>query len=157
AVLTVLSGREPSPIRVDFRSLFNPAASYAQALGFVLIAGLLQIVIGLATIYAVGRELADRTIPQWLEAAGGSTLIAWLGKLVPYTAAHCLLTIVLFGGYALWYGIPIRGPAWLLTLGTVTFVLATQTFALLIITATANLRKAVGLGALIFGPAVAFS
>ena len=73
ALLTALSGREPAPIRVDLRSLFNPAASYAQALGFLLIGGLLQVVIGIATIYAVGRELADGTAPEWLEAARGST------------------------------------------------------------------------------------
>ena len=37
------------------------------------------------------------------------------------------------------------------------FVLAAQAFGLLIIALTANLRKAVSLGALIFGPAAAFS
>ena len=157
ALLTALSGREPSPIRVDLRTLFNPAASYAQALGFLLIAALLQIVIGLATIYAVGRELADGTAPEWLEAARGSTLAAWLGKLGPYTLVHCLLAVVLCGGYAAWYGIPVRGPAWLVIVGMAAFVLASQAFGLLIIARTANLRKAVSLGALIFGPAAAFS
>jgi len=157
AQLTALSGREPSPIRVDLRTLFNPAASYAQALGFLLITALLQVVIGLATIYAVGRELADETAPEWLETARGSTLAAWVGKLGPYTLAHCLLAIVLLAGYAIWYGIPVRGPAWLLIVATAAFVLASQAFALLIIARTADLRRAVSLGALIFGPAAAFS
>jgi ABC-2 type transport system permease protein len=157
AQLTTLSGREPAPIRVDLRTLFNPAASYAQALGFLLIAALLHIVIGLATIYAVGRELADRTVEAWLEAARGSTLAAWLGKLGPYTLIQCLLTMVLGGGYATWYGIPVRGPAWLVIVGVAAFVLAVQAFGLLIIAMTANLRKAVSLGALVFGPAAAFS
>ena len=157
AVLTTLSGREPSPIRLDLRTLFNPAGSYAQALGFLLIGGLLQIVIGLATIYAVGRELADGTAPEWLEAARGSTLTAWLGKLGPYTLSHCLLVVLLLGGYAIWYDIPIRGPAWLLIVATATSVLAIQAFALLLIAGTANLGKSVGMGALIFGPAAAFS
>jgi ABC-2 type transport system permease protein len=157
AQLTALSGREPTPIRVDLRTLFNPAASYAQALGFLLIAALLQIVIGLATIYAVGRELADGSAREWLEAARGSTLAAWLGKLGPYTLVHCLLAMVLGGGYAAWYGIPVRGPAWLVIVGVAAFVLAGQAFGLLIIARTANLRKAVSLGALVFGPAAAFS
>ena len=157
ALLTALSGRAPAPIRVDLRTLFNPTASYAQALGFVLIMGLLQIVIGLATIYAVGRELADGTVPEWLEAARGSTVAAWLGKLGPYTVAHCVMVAVLIGGYAIWYGIPVRGPAWLLVIATAAFVLATQAFALLIIARTADLRRSTSLGALIFGPAVAFS
>jgi len=157
AQLTALSGREPAPIRVDFHTLFNPAASYAQALGFLLITALLHVVIALATIYAVGRELADETAPEWLEAAQGSTVAAWLGKLGPYTLAHCVLVAAFLGGYAVWYGIPVRGPAWLLIVATAAFVLATQAFALLIIARTADLRRATSLGALIFGPAAAFS
>ena len=133
ALLTALSGREPSPIRVDLRSLFNPAASYAQALGFLLIGGLLQVVIGIATIYAVGRELADGTAAEWLEAAGGSTAAAWIGKLAPYTVFHCVLVVALLGLFAAWYGIPVRGPAWLLVVATAAFVLATQALAILII------------------------
>jgi ABC-2 type transport system permease protein len=157
ALLTALGGREPSPIRVDLRSLFNPAASYPQALGFVLIGGLLQLVIGMATIYAVGRELADGTATEWLDAAQGSTAAAWLGKLAPYTVAHCGLVAALLGLFGAWYGIPVRGPAWLLVLGTVGFVLAAQAVSLLIIARTANLRMSLGLGSLILGPAVAFA
>ena len=157
ALLTTLSGREPAPIRLDLRTLFNPTVSYAQALGYLLIGGLLQIVIGLATIYAIGRELTDRTAPEWLEAARGSTLAAWLGKLWPYTVLHSLLTLMLLGGFTIWYHIPVRGPAWLLVVGTVAFVLAGQAFGVLIIARIGNLRRAVSLAALIFGPAAAFS
>ena len=142
ALLTALSGREPAPIRLDLRTLFNPAGSYAKALGFLLIGGLLQVVIGLATIYAVGRELADGTAAEWLEAAQGSTLAAWLGKLGPYTVLQCLLVVVLVGGYSAWYEIPVRGPAWLLLVATVAFVLASQAFGLLLIARTADLRRA---------------
>ncbi len=157
ALLTALSGREPAPIRVDVRSLFNPAGNYAQALGFLLIGGLLQVVIGLATIYAVGRELTDGTAPEWLEAARGSTAAAWLGKLGPYTVSHCVVAAALFGAYAAWYGIPVRGPGWLLIMATVAFVLASQALGLLLIAWTANLRSSLGAGAVIFGPAAAFS
>ncbi len=157
ALLTALSGREPAPVRVDSRSLFNPAASYAQALGILLVGGLLQVVIGIATIYAVGRELADGTAPEWLNAARGSTAAAWLGKLAPYTALHCLLVVALVGLFVTWYGIPVRGPAWLVVVATAAFVLASQALGLLIIAWTANLGTSLGLGSLILGPAAAFS
>jgi len=157
ALLTQLSGRDPAPVRLDLRTLFNPAASYAQALGYLLIGGLVQIVMGIATIYAVGRELADGTAADWLAAARGSTLAAWVGKLAPYTVLECLLVVVLFAGYTLWYDIPVRGPAWLLGLATLAWVVASQAFGLVIIARVADLRRSVSLGALIFGPAAAFS
>jgi len=157
ALLTALTGGGQPPIQVDFRWLFNPAVSYAKALGFLLIAGLMQIVIGLATIYAVGRELADETAAEWLAAARGSTLVAWVGKLGPYAAFECVLVVALLGWFGTWYGIHVQGPFWLLIVGTAAFVLATQAFALLLIAGTANLGKAVSMGSLIFGPAAAFS
>jgi ABC-2 type transport system permease protein len=157
ALLTALSGREPSPIRVDLRSLFNPPVSYAQALGIFLVGALLHVVIGMSTIYAVGRELADGTAAEWLETARGSTVAAWLGKLAPYTLLQSLLVVALVGFFVAWYDIPVRGPAWLLVVATAAFVMATQSFGLLIIAWTANLRISLGAGAVIFGPAAAFS
>jgi ABC-2 type transport system permease protein len=65
--------------------------------------------------------------------------------------------VALLGAYAAWYGIPVQGPAWLLVVATLAFVLATQAFALVLIAGTADLRRAVSLGALIFGPAAAFA
>jgi len=56
-----------------------------------------------------------------------------------------------------WYGIPVHGPAWFLVVATVAFVVASEAVGLLIIAGIANLRLSVGLGALIFGPAAAFS
>ncbi len=157
ALLAALSGGKAVPISVDLRSLFNPSVSYAQALGLLLIGGLLQVVIGIATIYAVGRELADGSASEWLETARGSTAAAWLGKLAPYTIANFLLVTALFGVYAAWYGVPVRGPAWLLVVAALAFVLASQAIGLLIIAGTANLRVSLGAGAVILGPAVAFS
>ena len=135
----------------------QPGRQLCRALGFVLISGLLTLVIGLATIYAVGRELADKTAAEWLETARGSTAAAWLGKLAPYTASHCILVVALLGLFGAWYGIPVRGPAWLLVVATIAFVLANQAFGLLIIAWTANLRVSLGMATVILGPAVAFS
>ena len=156
-VLTALSGRRPAPVQVDLRSLFNPSGSYAQALGFLLIGGLLTVVIGVATIYAVGRELADGTAAEWLETARGSTAAAWIGKLAPYTMFLCVLAVALLGLFGRWYGIPVRGPVWFLAVATLAFVLACQAFGLLLVARTANLRVGLGLATVMLGPAAAFS
>ncbi|HYR32165.1 MAG TPA: ABC transporter permease, partial [Gemmatimonadales bacterium] len=75
---------EVAPIVVDTHVPFNPGVNYARALGLLLVGAVLQVVIGVTTAYAIGREVADATVKEWVAAAGGSPLVAWLGKLVPY-------------------------------------------------------------------------
>jgi ABC-2 type transport system permease protein len=146
-----------APVRVDSRLLFNPAINYARGVGLVLIVGLMQIVAGLSAIYVVGRELRDSTAGEWLAAAGGSPLVAWIGKLAPYLIYDLMLMLVLIGGFVAWFHIPVLGNLGLLALGALTFSLASKAIAALFTVWLANLRKALGVGSLFFGTAVAFS
>jgi ABC-2 type transport system permease protein len=145
------------PIRVDARLLFNPAINYARGVGLVLIVGLVQVVAGLSAIYVVGRELRDASAGEWLEAAGGSPAAAWIGKLTPYVLYDLLLMLVLVGGFAAWFRFPVRGHLTLVALGALAFALATKAIGVLLTVWLANLRMALGVGSILFGPAVAFS
>jgi len=145
------------PVRVDSRLLFNPAINYARGVGLVLIVGLVQIVAGLSTVYVVGRELRDTTVEEWLATAGGSPLVAWLGKLAPYVLYDLVLIFALVGGFVAWFHIPVRGNLGFLALGAVAFSLASKTIGVLLTVWLGNLRKALGVGSLFFGTAVAFS
>ena len=146
-----------NPVRVDAHLLFNPAINYARGVGLVLVAGLLQIVVGLSSIYVVGRELRDGTAGEWLAAAGGSLTAAWIGKLAPYLLYDLVLMLAIVGGFVSWFGIPVLGHLGLLALGGTAFALATQAIGVLLTVWTGNLRKALGLGSILFGPSVAFS
>jgi ABC-2 type transport system permease protein len=145
------------PIRVDARLLFNPGINYARGVGLVLIVGLVQVVAGLSAIYVVGRELRDATAGEWLEAAGGSPAAAWVGKLTPYVLYDLALMLVLVGGFLAWFHIPVRGYLVFVALGALAFSLATKAIGVLLTVWLANLRMALGLGSIFFGPAVAFS
>jgi ABC-2 type transport system permease protein len=145
------------PVRVDSRLLFNPAINYARGVGLVLVVGLMQIVLGLSTIYVVGRELRDSTAGEWLAAAGGSPIVAWIGKLAPYLVYDLVLMLVLVGGFVAWFHTPVRGNLGFLTLGAVAFSLASRAIGVLLTVWLANLRKALGVGSVFFGTAVAFS
>jgi len=142
---------------VDSRLLFNPGINYARGVGLVLVVGLVQIVAGLSTIYVVGRELRDSTAAEWLTAAGGSTAAAWIGKLAPYVLYDLALMLVLVGGFVAWFHTPVLGNLGFLALGTVAFSLASKSISVLLTVWLANLRKALGVGSLFFGTAVAFS
>jgi ABC-2 type transport system permease protein len=145
------------PMRVDARLLFNPAVNYASGVGIVLIVGVVQIVAGLSAIYVVGRELRDATAGEWLEAAGGSPVAAWIGKLTPYVLYDLVLMLVLVGGFLAWFHIPVRGYVLFVGLGALAFSLATKAIGVLFTVWLGNLRQALGIGSVFFGPAVAFS
>lgn len=147
----------PPPILVDARLLFNPAINYARGVGLVLVVGLVQIVAGLSAIYVVGRELRDATAGEWLAAAGGSVPKAWIGKLGPYVLCDLVLMLVLVGGFVAWFHIPVLGSLGMLAVGAAAFSLASKAIGVLLVVWLANLRKALGLGSLFFGPSVAFS
>lgn len=150
------AGAAAAPIRVDARLLFNPASNYARGVGLVLIIGVLQIVSGLSAIYAIGSELRDATAAEWLHTADGSTVVAWIGKLAPYIVFDLLLTLIVAGGFIAYFRIPVLGHVGVLVLGTAGFALATKAIAVMLVVRLKNLRMALGLGAIWFGPAVAF-
>jgi ABC-2 type transport system permease protein len=154
--LTGASSTGP-PVRVDARLLFNPAVNYATGVGLVLVVGLVQIVAGLSTIYVVGRELRDSTAGEWLAAAGGSVPIAWIGKLGTYVLYDLMLMLVLVGGFVAWFHIPVLGNLGVLGLGALAFSLASKSIGVLLTVWPANLRQGLGVGSILFGPAVAFS
>src|SRR6185503_3843939 len=104
-----------------------------------------------------GRELRDSTAAEWLTVAGGSTAAAWIGKLAPYVLYDLALMLVLVGGFVAWFHIPVLGNLGFLALGAVAFSLASKSISVLLTVWLANLRKALGVGSLFFGTAVAFS
>lgn len=70
------------PIQVRAHNLFNPAGDYEPFLGLSLIPAVLHILAMTAGVWAVGREIRDHTLTEWLNAATRfETLQALLGKL----------------------------------------------------------------------------
>lgn len=145
------------PVRVDARLLFNPGVSYAVGVGLVLIVALVQIVAGISTIYVVGRELSDRTAGEWLEVAGGSPVVAWIGKLVPYVVWDLVLMLVLIGGFVAWFHMPVLGNLGVLTVGALAFSLASKALGVLFAVWLGELGRALGFGSITFGTATAFT
>ena len=72
------------PIQASMITLFNPSLNYEQFLASALIPALLHILAMTAGAWAVGRELRDRTLPQWFAANASDlqVLAALCGKLI---------------------------------------------------------------------------
>ena len=145
------------PIVVESRALFNPYLNYLYFLVGALMPNMLQIFVILVAVYALGIELKEGTAREWLETAGGSPWKAVVGKLAPYTAGFLLMGLFMNTLLFLHLGVPLRGSVTLIATGTVLLVLAYQSMALFIVSATANLRMSLSLAALYSAPAFAFA
>jgi ABC-2 type transport system permease protein len=144
------------PIRLDSHTLFNPQLNYTYFLVTALLPAMLQIFITVGTVHVVGLELKHGTAGELLEAAGGNTALAIVGKLLPYTVWFALLALFMVALVFQGAGVPMRGSLELIVVSTMLFVLAYQAVAVLIVSWLANLRFATSVAAFYCTPAFAF-
>ncbi|MFN7156048.1 MAG: ABC transporter permease [Acidovorax sp.] len=87
------------PIHTQMVALFNVSSNYEQFLGAALIPALLHILAMTAGAWAVGRELRDRTLGEWLGAGGLLNAAgALLGKLaLPWVSLTLVGLLALVG------------------------------------------------------------
>ncbi|MEG2513762.1 MAG: ABC transporter permease [Bacteroidaceae bacterium] len=82
------------PIDEQSHPLYNPDLDYAVYLTQPFFFILLQVIILLVTVYAVGSEIKFRTGDEWLSTARGNIFIAIVAKLLPYTLIFILMSIL---------------------------------------------------------------
>ena len=136
------------PIVIDAHQIGNVTTDYGVYLTNVLVPGILEAIIILVTVYALGSELKYGTSKHLLEKTGGSMSAALLGKLIPYTvlftAIGAVCNFVLYD----WAGFPMAGSVWNMMLGTLLLVLACESVAIFIIGTLPVLRLAISISAL---------
>jgi ABC-2 type transport system permease protein len=111
----------------------------------------------LGTSYAVGIEMKDGTADDWVKVAGGSTIVAMIGKLIPYLflffanlmAMNLILIKVM--------GTPLNGSFLIILVSEFLLILAYQAMAVLLLTITINLRLTLSLGSAYTMMALTFS
>ena len=137
------------PMTTDDHALYNPSLDYAVYLAVPIYYIMLQILVLLVTLYAVGSERKEagtsslrsngvkefRSEDNSLYAAQSSFSLTFIvGKLLPYTlifVGQALLAGVVFFR---WEHIPMAGDMWLFSLLTILFIIATQSVAVILYT-----------------------
>ncbi|MCX9155054.1 ABC transporter permease [Niveibacterium sp. 24ML] len=144
------------PISLSLVSLYNESIDYRAFLGAALLPSVLQIFIMVVGVSVVGREIRDRTLPDWLAVADGQPLAALLGKLLPAFAVFAiwgLAFLIAWGG--LQSAVPWGAHA-MLALGMLTMVAAYLLLGAMIAALTANLRTALSVVGFYTAPAFAY-
>ncbi len=137
------------PIVLDQHQIGNPATNYGVYLNGVILPGILQMIVILITIYAVGSELKYGTSRHLMNKAGGSIEKALLGKLLPYNVIFTVLGITLELLLFHWLRYPLKGSFWAMALNILLLVSASEALGLFIIELFPVLRLAVSVGAII--------
>ncbi|MBT3066903.1 ABC transporter permease [Rhodoferax sp. U11-2br] len=147
------------PIQTQLVTLFNVSLNYEQFLAAALIPALLHILAMTAGAWAVGRELRDATLGQWLGDSPGwsGAAAALLGKLAwPVISLGLVGTASLLG---LTWGrgwFPPGSLAWVL-LGLWGLLALSLVMGAAVAAGTLSLRTALSATGFITAPAFAFS
>ena len=145
------------PIQTDMHTLFNPWTNYSVYLSTTMLPGILQILVFLVTVYAIGVELKEKTSRQWLARADKSIGKALLGKLLPYTV---IFTLMIWAYDAVFHGFlcyPLNGSYLRLMIGGMLFVMAQQALAVFVIGLVPVLRDALSVAAVLGTLGLTFS
>ncbi|MBQ3249148.1 MAG: ABC transporter permease [Alistipes sp.] len=134
------------PVNFHTYTISNPYLNYGYYLAPIFMFMGIVIFTVLATIFAIGRELYYATASEWLSRASGSLPAAVVGKLLPIAVSMTLFMQIIFLVLFVVMGMDCRGSYLMLTLGSIIFILAYQSVAVVIIALTANLRLALSLG-----------
>ena len=131
------------PIAIETHLIGNPHAHYGVYLLNVLLPGVLQLMIMLMTIFAIGVEFKERTSARWLENANNSFFAALTGKLIPYTILFFIMGLISNLLMYRFMQFPLHSHIGWMFLNTFLFVIAYQAIGILIIGLLPVLRDGV--------------
>ena len=140
------------PFRVEGDAAFGPGIYDMKGGTVIALAAL--IVVQIPFLTSMGFAAATGVTLAVLAAL--TLLPAMLGKILPYTVVFLLILglsdVALYG----WLAVPLRGSLWLMALGAVLFVLASQMIGALAFVLSRDMGRAASLIAIITAPAFGF-
>ena len=131
------------PISIDTHLVGNPYANYGVYLLNVLLPGVLQLMILMMTIFAIGIEFKERTSNTWLANANNSIFAAVTGKLMPYTIVFFIMGMISNVLLYTYMHYPLNTNIGWMFLNTFLYVVAYQAVGILIIGLLPVLRDGV--------------
>lgn len=144
-----LAGVALQPLAMDIHPLGNPWISYAYYLGPSFIIGCIGLMAIIMTIFSLTQEIKRGTSPQLYAAAGNRLGVALLGKLLPQTVILFIVALFCHSLMFHWNHYPMYGSEWNMILGLFLFVVACQSFGVIVVSVIPNPRLALSIGSLV--------
>ncbi|MGL4293638.1 MAG: ABC transporter permease, partial [Bacteroidales bacterium] len=128
------------PVLLNTNPIGNPWINYSIYMNNVLLPVLLELMIFLMTVFAIGIEIKEGTSRRLLVRSNGSMLRLILGKLLPQTILFCLLgfllQIYLYG----YLHFPIQNGIFRMLIAMILFVISCQAMGVFMIGCLPSLR-----------------
>lgn len=134
------------PVQLRQVLLFNPYTSYSYYLTAGLLPVVLIVFVLLSSLYVMGDELYRGTGKSWIAAADGSFSWALTGKLIPYTIIYFFIALVMNLILFRFLGMPLRGNYHVILISELLLILCYQSFAIMLLALTSNMRLSMSLG-----------
>ncbi len=147
----------PGSLVVEQYVLTNPALNYAQFLLRAVLPTILHVLIACAAGYAVGSEFGQRDMATWLRVAGGSPVIALVGKLLPYLCIFLVMMSVVMGILHGLFLIPFRGDPLMMVVSACLLIIAYLSLGALFQLLTKSLPSGLVLTGIVCSPAFGFA
>lgn len=145
------------PIGLRLVSLYNESIDYQTFLGGALVPSILQIFIMVVGAGALGREIRDSTLDDWLATAEHRIGAALAGKLLPAFVVFSAWGMLFLLRWGVWQDNATAPSFALLVTGMLTMVCAYLLLGALVVAATANLRTALSVVGFYTAPAFAYA
>lgn len=114
------------PVAFETHNISNPWINYGVYLMTTLIPAIIAFIALMHTGYAIATERRRRTVGSWMRSAGGDSLAALIGKMLPYTLWYSLLALlanlIMFGPMHF----PMHGSWLLMVANTLLLIAAAQ-------------------------------
>lgn len=137
-----LAGVVLQPLTVNSHPLNNPWLNYSYYLSPSFLYGVLELMIFIMTAFSITQEIKTGSSVEWLQTASDRTATALLGKLFPQTV---IFTILGWGMNSLlyhWNHFPMNGDELWMAVGMLLFVVACQSFSVIVCAILPNPRLA---------------
>lgn len=137
------------PIVIDTHPISNPWLNYSVYLNNMLLPAIIQLLVLLMTVYAIGSEMKEGTADEWLSISKGSMFRALVGKLTPYFISFVLMGLFCLTLLYHYLEFPLSGSFWTMALAMVMLIASSMSLAILFVVILPIFRLALSAASLI--------
>lgn len=137
------------PITIDSHPIGNSWLNYSVYLNNVILPGILQLIILIFTVSALGSEIKMGTARKLIDMGNGSIVKVLAGKMIPYTIIYLGIALLFMSVLYVYNHFPLHSGFWPMFFNYLCLILAAQGTGIILLGVFRNYRLALSIASLI--------